>query len=890
MSKKQNLKRLFVISIVILMITGIFLYSPKTSSAQDINIKNFCTAVKNYINEKCPPISGRGPYQCSSPFDNSPNIYLKLRDYSTNLYSAGCDISRPLKEQEARDILNKFFSEYCTQDYAKKDTVLNFFCQEWENPTENGQNIINASVKPGAERVPGGGTYLISQYEVGQKIGKDLAETNTNCTVDADIGLIDFFKNPISWFFRLIFWIFARILEFIAYAFLYVLTPKNFGGFVNFPPVQTIWTIARNLANLGIILGFVFTAIATILKIEKYSWEKMLWRLVLVALLVNFSLVICGMFVDLSNFLITFFINGADKQIINFPTLLSYTAAKIACSGVGQGFWYEAATAVIGIIVAIVFIGQVIGLIIYAVTRIVTLWLTLGLSPLGFLSLAFPGAEKIANTWKNYFTQALISLPIIAFSFFIVLVMLNAVATSYFMPITTTEGKTFVQNVVAILAYGVIIIILSQATLVIAGAIGIQQVQKGYQWVNKIVWGALGATGGYALGKATKGLTSSASWKATAEKWEKSNVAALHNLGITMKQITQKTRSGEIKQAEERAATMSEEELRREGEYFVKHHDYYRAKVFYDELAKKQKIDTKKDKENISILKDYINPALLKKANPILFLENFGKKEEIDEIRNKAKQIAQGDEVKERMEYQRMLTEKFISEAEEKDLSDTPWEKVLEFNPYSDKELATFTEAQRQAIEARVPGLQQEARTKLFADLAVNKEVTADGLANIYRKFDSGKVMQHTNELLKGIEEILKGKPGKPGEPKKFAREYLTEDLGYQYNLYWQNILKRATKTSGGSTPPTPPPPTPPPPTPPPPTPPPPPPRPSNVPPSWKWHPPSGKGKGFWAPAPPPPTPPPPPPPPPPPRPSNVPPSWKWHPPSGKGKGFWTPG
>jgi len=771
MPEKRNLKQLFAITFTILLI-GSFFYPFETSFAQDINIKNFCTAIKMYIDDRCPrndhtyncPVNGIF-YSTSASYGawSAPGpTYGRLRDYYQSL---DCN-----NEQKAKEIIDQFLNEFCPQ-YANKDTVLDFLCKEWENPTENGQNLINAVVKPG------GNINLISSYQVGKKIGEDLAEDSKNCTMDADIGFIDFLKNPISWFFRLIFWVFAYILEFIANVFLFVLTPENFGGFVNFQPVKIIWTVTRNLANLGIILGFVFTAIATILKIEKYSWDKMLWRLVLVALLVNFSLVICGMLVDLSNFLITFFINGASDQVINFPTLLKYTATKIACSGVGQGFWYETATAVIGIIVAIIFIGQVIGLIIYAVTRIVTLWLTLGLSPLGFLSMAFPGAEKIAQTWRNFFTQALISLPIIAFSFFIVLVMLNAVATSYFTPIVADIEKTFVQNIISLIAYAVIIIILSQATLTIAGAIGVQQVQKGYQWVNKTIWGALGFAGGAAVGATTKSLVGSETWRKTAESLEKSNLKLAHSLGTTMKDVSQKTREGELSNLSKRADKMTDDQVRQEIKRYMKWNDRRSTAVLVDKLVERGKLSTgdPNDKENIkniddkalAFAKDYVNVSQLKKVNPYEYVKYYSKDEDIkkhlEDIRRESPNLSPEQEKQEL--YNRLLIDYASTTSPEK-LAEGRWQEIFDY-------IKNSQENEKLGNDKLI-----EVLNKLV------KNLTPEAMAAIARSME-------TNQQYTFIENVKKAVEPEASAVGKSARDYLLENKGYGSLRYFQGTLGR---------------------------------------------------------------------------------------------------
>lgn len=70
---------------------------------------------------------------------------------------------------------------------------------------------------------------------------------------------------------------------------------------LNLPAVTSGWEIILSLTNLGFVLGIIVIAFATILRMESYGMKQILWKLVVAALLVNFSLVIAGSFVSISN-------------------------------------------------------------------------------------------------------------------------------------------------------------------------------------------------------------------------------------------------------------------------------------------------------------------------------------------------------------------------------------------------------------------------------------------------------------------------------------------------------------------------------------------------------------------------------------------------------------
>ncbi len=67
------------------------------------------------------------------------------------------------------------------------------------------------------------------------------------------------------------------------------------------PFIITGWQIFRDIANLGFVLGIIIIGVATILRIKNYRAQEILWKLIVAALIVNFSLVIAGSFIQVAN-------------------------------------------------------------------------------------------------------------------------------------------------------------------------------------------------------------------------------------------------------------------------------------------------------------------------------------------------------------------------------------------------------------------------------------------------------------------------------------------------------------------------------------------------------------------------------------------------------------
>ena len=75
--------------------------------------------------------------------------------------------------------------------------------------------------------------------------------------------------------------------------------------------VRVGWVISRDIANLGFVLAIILISFATILRFENYQMKKTLLNLIIAALLVNFSLVFAGVFIDFAGVLTNFFISKA---------------------------------------------------------------------------------------------------------------------------------------------------------------------------------------------------------------------------------------------------------------------------------------------------------------------------------------------------------------------------------------------------------------------------------------------------------------------------------------------------------------------------------------------------------------------------------------------------
>ncbi|MEK7500717.1 MAG: hypothetical protein AAB642_01160 [Patescibacteria group bacterium] len=215
----------------------------------------------------------------------------------------------------------------------------------------------------------------------------------------------------------------------------------NFQQFLEVPVVQIGWTLTRDIANMAFILLMLVMAFGTILRMESYGWKKMLPKLVVMALLINFSLIISGVVLDVANSLAYFFVSAggtatdAGREVSvgdNIMTALQMGAVAQIQNDVNLGTASNAARGMITKVIMVVFIQLILYLIVafllfamglMMIYRLIRIWISLIMAPFYWVSYAIPGYNRFNQWWMDFLKQAF--FPAIM-GFFIFLGMLTA--------------------------------------------------------------------------------------------------------------------------------------------------------------------------------------------------------------------------------------------------------------------------------------------------------------------------------------------------------------------------------------------------------------------------------------------------------------------------------
>ena len=190
--------------------------------------------------------------------------------------------------------------------------------------------------------------------------------------------------------------------------------------------VQAAWGIMRNIANGAFIIMFLAIIISQLtgFGISNYGIKKMLPRLIIAAILVNLSIYICQIAVDLSNILGY----GLRAGLGNVGDEIA-RANEIFQSGQGRGTWGGFALTILaagtaGILALAVLIGALVsGLVVMAtiavllIARKALIVILIVISPLAFVAFLLPNTEKFFSKWRSIFVGLLMVFPTIGLLF-----------------------------------------------------------------------------------------------------------------------------------------------------------------------------------------------------------------------------------------------------------------------------------------------------------------------------------------------------------------------------------------------------------------------------------------------------------------------------------------
>src|SRR3989344_5134696 len=358
--------------------------------------------------------------------------------------------------------------------------------------------------------------------------------------------------NPETWFGGCLvhlFYVFAyTIPAFILYLSAYffnILIAVSLSSklFADSEFIKTAWGIVRDLSNIFFILILLYVAIKIILDMGASDAKKIIPRVVVVALLINFSMFFTGIVIDSSNILALVFYNKLQVDTKNadetprdykppFPSLFKdkdvaggmvasfdptrlldgnffKTAGNLSPFGTDENV-KQGEVSVPLVVGVLLLTGALMYFAAYCffvagfafVGRLVELWVLIIASPFAFMSSVLPEMAGIKDWgWKAWLHRLLTaSFMAAAFMFFLYFIFL-LIKANPFADFKATENVRFIQRIMEITLPAILILILLLKSLKLAKLAAGQMGEAVMKYGEKLG----GAAAGLALGAATGG-------------------------------------------------------------------------------------------------------------------------------------------------------------------------------------------------------------------------------------------------------------------------------------------------------------------------------------------------------------------------------------------------
>ncbi len=315
------------------------------------------------------------------------------------------------------------------------------------------------------------------------------------------------------------------------------------------------WGVLRDIANIALLFGFIFVGIATILNtqsVEGYTAKKALPRLIIFAVLLNFSLFATQAIIDVANGFSSVFAAYAGQQCDTTTSTAGGTSGQdqATCANIGisskileaagmhqmfpkdwsglQQAWQAPYTYTVMMIMLSLMVTVTAMVLIAAtimlVVRVVVLSLLMVTSPIGFAGMAIPSLNKIAQDWWHKLINQAFFAPLFLLMIFVSLKLVEglqsgeATIADAILGNTGSGGNTTAGNMQVVMVFMIVIGFMIGA-LMIAQKMGAYGASFATKTAGGIAFGAHGFVARRTVGRLSNHLAS----KVAGSQWARNN-------------------------------------------------------------------------------------------------------------------------------------------------------------------------------------------------------------------------------------------------------------------------------------------------------------------------------------------------------------------------------
>ena len=278
------------------------------------------------------------------------------------------------------------------------------------------------------------------------------------------------------------------------------------------PAVTEGWNLTRGIANSALIIGLVIIAINIILGKEEERAKKTLINFVIIALLINFTPLICGFLIEGANIIARGFVGEGITNEMSNQFLNGLTSAKNN-------------TNLLETLILILFllVFSIISFVIHFLysllflARTVILWILIIVSPIALATKVFPKSNAVKkffpsilywDDWYEMFLQWVIIVVPAAIFIHLSNIMIRASIVTE--PIEESDNLVnYLMNIGFSSLLPLIFLIVGFMVTISSGG----EIAAPIGALGKKAWAATaGAAGGYVIGKAKAGVKATGTW------------------------------------------------------------------------------------------------------------------------------------------------------------------------------------------------------------------------------------------------------------------------------------------------------------------------------------------------------------------------------------------
>ncbi len=251
----------------------------------------------------------------------------------------------------------------------------------------------------------------------------------------------DWIDKTILWFAELALGIASFLATLVIKLIDAMLPVMTYNNFTNSPIVNAGWAIVRDTVNMFFVIVLIAIAFGTIFGASKFKWATQVPRLLIFAIVINFSKTLCGLMIDFGQVIMLTFANALTQIAAgNFVQLLGFTdiyaigtnnstySAVQDGSGNGPATWSWFFAGLGAVVLMLGILGVMLILFAILVYRVIMLWILIVIAPLAW----FVGGVKdlissnAYDDWWKRFKCLVVIGPVLTFFLWLTLAVAGA--------------------------------------------------------------------------------------------------------------------------------------------------------------------------------------------------------------------------------------------------------------------------------------------------------------------------------------------------------------------------------------------------------------------------------------------------------------------------------